>query len=107
MNGKYTKMSEKVNIVIEKNESGFLISCPELEEYQFQDNSLDSAFARLKEAITIYMKKANASNHTTGESILKIVEDFTNDMTDEELSQLPTDAAEQHNHYLYGTLKKA
>jgi predicted RNase H-like HicB family nuclease len=100
-------MSEKVNIVIEKNESGFLISCPELEEYQFQDNSLDSAFARLKEAITIYMKKANASNHTTGESILKIVENFTNDMTDEELSQLPTDAAEQHDHYLYRTPKKA
>ena len=98
--------SEKVNIVIEKNESGYLISCPELEEYQFQDNSLDSAFARLQEAITIYMKKADASNNNTGESILKMVESFTNDMTDEELSQLPTDAAEQHDHYLYGTPKK-
>ncbi|KAB8330489.1 hypothetical protein SD80_027845 [Scytonema tolypothrichoides VB-61278] len=99
--------SKKVNIVIEKNESGYLISCPELEEYQIHDDSLDSAFARLQEAITIYMKKADASNnHTTGESILKMVESFTNDMTDEELSQLPTDAAQQHDHYLYGTPKK-
>ena len=37
-----------------------------------------------------------------GESILKIVDNLTSDFTKKELSQLPSDGAEEHDHYLYG-----
>lgn len=43
---------------------------------------------------------------TTGESILSMIADFTSDMTEDEVNQLPTDAAEQHDRYLYGIHKK-
>ena len=39
---------------------------------------------------------------TTGESILEMIDNFTDDMTIAEIEQLPTDAAENHNFYLYG-----
>jgi virulence-associated protein VagC len=41
-----------------------------------------------------------------GESILKIVDNLTSDFTEKELSQLPSDGAEEHDHYLYGIPKK-
>jgi len=41
-----------------------------------------------------------------GESILKIVDKLTSDFTEKELSQLPCDGAEEHDHYLYGIPKK-
>ncbi|MBW4443816.1 MAG: hypothetical protein KME10_21820 [Plectolyngbya sp. WJT66-NPBG17] len=42
----------------------------------------------------------------TGKSIWQIAEDFTKDLSQEELSKLPTDGAEQHDHYIYGTPKR-
>lgn len=41
----------------------------------------------------------------TGKSIWQIAEDFTKDLSPEELSKLPTDGAEQHDHYIHGTPK--
>jgi Arc/MetJ-type ribon-helix-helix transcriptional regulator len=34
------------------------------------------------------------------------IQDLTADVPDEEWNKLPTDLAEQHNHYLYGTPKR-
>ncbi|WP_026734640.1 type II toxin-antitoxin system HicB family antitoxin [Fischerella sp. PCC 9605] len=101
-------MLDKVNILIEKKESGYLVSSPAIEGHQFQDDSLESVFERLKEVIKDYLETTSTSHHqTTGESLINLVADFTKDMTEEEMNQLPTDGAEQHEHYLYGTPKKA
>ncbi len=43
---------------------------------------------------------------TTGDSILNLVENFTANLSEEEIQNLPTDGAEQHDHYLYGSPKK-
>ena len=41
-----------------------------------------------------------------GESLLEMIDRITADMTAEEIAQLPTDGAEQHDHYIYGTPKQ-
>ena len=38
--------------------------------------------------------------------VWELFEEFTKDLPDEVLAQLPTDGAEQHDHYLYGVPKK-
>jgi len=41
----------------------------------------------------------------TGKSIWQLAEDFVKDLSDMELAKLPSDGAEQHDHYIYGTPK--
>jgi len=41
----------------------------------------------------------------TGKSIWQIAEAFVKDLPEAELANLPTDGAEQHDHYIYGTPK--
>ena len=43
---------------------------------------------------------------TSYKPIWEIAEELTRDMTPEEIAQLPTDGAEQHDHYIYGTPKR-
>jgi len=43
---------------------------------------------------------------TTGQSLLAMFDSLTADMTPEEIAKLPTDGAEQHDHYLYGSPKR-
>lgn len=38
--------------------------------------------------------------------IWEIAQDLTQDMTIEEIAQLPKDGAEQHDHYIYGIPKR-
>jgi hypothetical protein len=40
------------------------------------------------------------------EDIWNLAQKITEDMTEEELQQLPRDGAQQHDHYIYGTPKK-
>ena len=44
-------MSYKVNVSIEKTDSGYLAYCPELSEQTFQGDSLDLIFSELKTVI--------------------------------------------------------
>ncbi len=39
-------------------------------------------------------------------SLLALAERFAAEMTEEELAQLPTDGALEHDHYIYGTPKR-
>jgi len=39
-------------------------------------------------------------------SIWQVIREITADVPDEEWAKLPTDGAEQHDHYLYGSPKK-
>jgi Arc/MetJ-type ribon-helix-helix transcriptional regulator len=45
-------------------------------------------------------------NGTPEMPIWEAFEDSLNEIPEEELNRLPPDAAEQHDHYLYGTPKK-
>jgi hypothetical protein len=99
-------MASKLSIVIERNESGYLVSFPESATQQFQDQSLETIIAKLKDTLSQELTSTQSSQPlTTGQSLLKLVQNFTADMTEEELNQLPVDAATQHNHYLYGSEK--
>ena len=42
----------------------------------------------------------------TSKNIWEIAQEITEDMTEDELEQLPQDGAQQHDHYIYGILKK-
>ena len=44
--------------------------------------------------------------NTTGQSLLELFDSITADMTPDEVVKLPTDGAEQHDHYIYGTPKR-
>ncbi len=49
-------MSQKVSVVIEKDEHGYYAYCPELEGCQTQGDSLDEVMANIKEAIELYVE---------------------------------------------------
>ena len=46
------------------------------------------------------------NQEVTQDDIWNIAQKITEDMTEEELQQLPIDGAQQHDHYIYGTPKK-
>jgi Arc/MetJ-type ribon-helix-helix transcriptional regulator len=49
---------------------------------------------------------ANAEASQQAKPIWERIQDLTADVPDEEWDKLPTDLAEQHDHYLYGTPKR-
>jgi predicted RNase H-like HicB family nuclease len=50
------KMSQKVSVVIEKDEHGYYAYCPELEGCQTQGDSIEEVMANIKEAIELYLE---------------------------------------------------
>ena len=57
---------------------------------------------KLKEASQI----AEPEAETTGQSLLNLFDSLIAGMTEEAIAQLPTDGAEQHDHYIYGIPKR-
>jgi predicted RNase H-like HicB family nuclease len=49
-------MSRKASAVVEKDEHGFYVWCPELKGCQSQGASLEEALANIKEAIELYLE---------------------------------------------------
>lgn len=49
-------MSNKVSIVIEKDEYGYYAYCPELDGCQSQGDSFEEVMANIKEAIELYLE---------------------------------------------------
>jgi len=49
-------MVRKASVVIEKDEYGFYVWCPELRGCQSQGNRLEEAIANIKEAIELYLE---------------------------------------------------
>ena len=49
-------MSQKVSVVIEKDEHGYYAYCPELEGCQTQGDSIEEVMANIKEAIELYLE---------------------------------------------------
>ncbi|MDY6804639.1 MAG: hypothetical protein SXA11_12640 [Cyanobacteriota bacterium] len=100
-------MSYQINISLEKNESGYLASCLEITDRQFQGTSLDTVFDDLKKAIDRDLQiQENSTTPKVRQPIWKIAQLLIEDMTEEELDRLPNDGAEQHDFYIYGTPKQ-
>ena len=100
-------MDNKINIVISKNRNGYSVNFPESEQINYQASSLDGVLNRLKDTLETHLSSAEISEtETTGESILKMVDKLNQDFPEAELKPLPSDAAEEHDHYLYGSPKK-
>ena len=51
-------------------------------------------------------KQEQQETQSTSQFLLGLLEELTEDMTLEEIAQLPKDGAEQHDHYIYGTPKR-
>jgi predicted RNase H-like HicB family nuclease len=49
-------MSRKASVVVEKDEHGFYVWCPELKGCQSQGSTLEEAMANIKEAIELYLE---------------------------------------------------
>ncbi len=49
-------MSQKVGVVIEKDERGYYAYCPELEGCQTQGDTLEEVLSNIKEAIELYLE---------------------------------------------------
>lgn len=101
-------MSYKVSIQLEQTEDGYSAYSPDRAVGEFQADSLDLIFIKLKEAVKLYFKELESDNNNgkIGQSIWELADNFVKDLTEEELNQLPTDGAEQHDHYIYGTPKR-
>ena len=49
-------MACKASVILEKDEHGFYVSCPELRGCQSQGATLEEAIANIKEAIELYLE---------------------------------------------------
>jgi len=49
-------MTQKVSVVIEKDEYGYYAYCPELEGCQTQGDSIEEVMENIKEAIELYLE---------------------------------------------------
>ncbi|HEX8465987.1 MAG TPA: hypothetical protein VF627_15340 [Abditibacterium sp.] len=52
------------------------------------------------------MEKHSEITSETRKSIFEILIETFDDIPEEELAKLPTDGAEEHDHYLYGSPKR-
>jgi predicted RNase H-like HicB family nuclease len=99
-------MTSRINILIEKLDSGYIAKFPETEEQQIYGESLDIVVNQLKPIIEDHLTQEENQPVTTGQSLLQLFESITEGMTAEAIQELPTDGAEQHDHYIYGSPKR-
>ncbi|WP_414581674.1 hypothetical protein [Scytonema sp. PCC 10023] len=100
-------MNAKISIQIEKSQSGYSAYSPEIEGSQVQGDSLESVVDALKTILSTYLKKQEHQiDSGTDRPIWEIAQEITQDMTEEEIRQLRSDGAEQHDHYIYGIPKR-
>ena len=100
-------MKPKLNILIEKDESGYSASCSEIAGYKVRAKSLDLVIKNLQATIENYLTQVSSTKESgdSSQPIWAIAEDLIADMTEEEQEKLPRDGAVQHDHYIYGTRK--
>lgn len=54
-------MSEKVGVVIERDEHGYYAFCPELQGCQSQGDTLEEVMAAIREAVDLYLDTLSES----------------------------------------------
>lgn len=67
--------------------------------------------AHLAQKLSITTQKSQSVHQTdletaTGQSLLTMFDSLTADMTPKEIAKLPSDGAEPHDHYIYGSPKR-
>lgn len=100
-------MNAKINIQIERTQSGYSAYSPEIQGYQINGESLDNVVNEMKEKVRDYLGAEKSASKSVGQSLLELFNDITEDMTEDEIAQLPKDGADQHDHYIYGLPKRA
>lgn len=101
-------MYAKVSIQIERTASGYAAYSPEIQDSQVQCDTFESLVDALKPILTKYLKQQDPQAEAEiYKPIWEIAQEITSDMTEEEMRQLPTDGAEQHDHYIYGIPKRS
>ena len=58
-------MSYKVSIVIEKDDNGYFVYCPELEGCHTQGDTIEEAMDNIKEAIELYLETLTEEERAT------------------------------------------
>jgi predicted RNase H-like HicB family nuclease len=100
-------MHTRVSIQIEKTASGYSAYSPEIQDSQVQCDTFESLLNALKPILDNYLQQPDDRvEEITYKPIWEIAQEITSDMTEEEIQQLPSDGAEQHDHYIYGTPKR-
>ena len=59
-----------------------------------------------KEVLEIVEKKVSVTQKKDSRPIWEVIAEISSQVPDEEWAKLPTDGAENHDHYLYGAPKK-
>ena len=100
-------MNTKISVQIEQSATGFSAFSPDIAGSQVRGDTLESIVDALKPILDHYLNQPEPVAETKPyQPIWEIAQELTSDMTDEEIQQLPSDGAEQHNHYIYGTPKQ-
>jgi len=100
-------MPDKISIVIEKNGQGYAAYSPEIADSQVQGSSFEAVTAQIQVRAKDYLEQpGDTSSKATDKPIWEIFDDFAKSIPEEVLATLPTDEAEQHDHYIYGTPKR-
>lgn len=97
-------MIYKLNISIEKTDAGYTLSCPDLTRKEIQGQSLDTVFDSLKETVEQDLREKDIAE--TEKPIWEFAQDLIADMTEDEIKQLPSAGAAQHDYYIYGSPEK-
>lgn len=101
-------MPDRVSIVIEKNEQGYAAYSPEIADSQVQGSSFEAVTAQIQVRAKDYLERPmDTPSQTDKKPIWEIFEDFAKSIPEEVLAKVPTDGAEQHDHYIYGTPKRS
>ena len=102
-------MPDRISIVIERNEQGYAAYSPEIADSQVQGSSFEAVTAQIQLRAKDYLEQLPVDElpQTNDRPIWEIFEDFANGIPEEVLAKLPTDGAEQHDHYIYGTPKRS
>jgi len=99
--------SSKISIQIERTTVGYSACSPEIDDSKVQGDSFENIADALKPILSTYLEQQEQqAKPKTDKPIWEIAQEITSDMTEEEIQQLPSDGAEQHDHYIYGTPKR-
>jgi predicted RNase H-like HicB family nuclease len=96
--------NSRISIQIQKTAAGYSACSPEIEDSQVQGDSFENIVDALKSILSNYLEQQ--AEPKTNRPIWEVAQEITSDMTEEEIQQLPSDGAEQHDHYIYGTPKR-
>ena len=84
------------------------------DKQQLADLAEKTGDKAVREAVTAFLERSAEQAEPNGapspeqaRPIWEVFEDIMSDVPQEVLDALPTDAAEQHDHYIYGLPKKS